>query len=178
MSLGGENVTVGYSPKLSLGVVPGSENVLHRYTTDGRLHDSITIVEPVTPTPTPTSNTVHLLSSSTLAKAHGNPTLRYDEVLKSNTVFTSGGWAIFNSDSNSDPNRGTSSRGSDQSFGGDRQGSFGWLGMGGSALQWHNELKVGFGYCGNLFGANLNNRNSMLVQNSVLDCARNIQKHN
>lgn len=101
---------------------------------------------------------VHLMKSSTYALAHGNVTSKYDKVVYAKTKFTSGGWCVF-----------------DTKFAYNRQGSVGWFGLGGSAIQWHRELNVGYGYACNLVGADLGNLNSALVQNEILNCARKVK---
>lgn len=95
------------------------------------------------------------MSNETANIAQSNPIEKYDQVVFSKTKFTTGGWAVFDSD-----------------FGGNRQGCIGWFGIGGSVLQWHRELNVGFAYANNLFGASTSNYNSLLVQREVLNCAR------
>jgi hypothetical protein len=106
-----------------------------------------------------TAHDVELLSKETSMIAQGNPTIKFDKMLFQNTKFCAGGWSIF-----------------DSKFAYNRQGSMGWFGIGGSALQWHHEFKIGFGYACNLFGAELGNKNSALVQNAVIDCARKIHQ--
>ena len=68
---------------------------------------------------------IRIMSPQTAALAQSRPTEKYDQVVKSVTKFTTGGWAVFDSD-----------------FGCNRQGSVGWFGIGGSVLQWHRELNV------------------------------------
>jgi len=60
---------------------------------------------------------------------HANPT---DEILiATNVKFTQGGVAKFTKDE-------TNHEG--------REGYYGWLGIGGSVMQWHPELRIGFAY--------------------------------
>ncbi len=103
------------------------------------------------------SHDVRLLSYETCELAQSNPHEDYDAILKCKTKFTAGGWHVF-----------------DSKLGFDRQGSLGWIGMGGSCLQWHTQQRVGFGYTCNLFGLSLNNVNSARVQNEVIECARRL----
>ena len=72
-----------------------------------------------------TLNNLTIMSNKTVHLAQGNPNEKYDKVVKATTKFTTGGWAVFDSD-----------------FGCNRQGSIGWFGIGGSVLQWHRELNV------------------------------------
>ena len=104
---------------------------------------------------------VRLLNSGTYDKAVGNATVKYDRAISQTTKFTAGGWHIFDSAF---------------AFGHNRHGSIGWFGIGGSALQWHDELKMGFGYAGTLQGAELGNKNSSIVQNEIVKCAKRIMK--
>jgi CubicO group peptidase (beta-lactamase class C family) len=99
---------------------------------------------------------VQLLSEQTSQVAQGGLRREYDEVLYTHTTFSKGGWCHFD----------------DPKLAGDRQGSMGWFGLGGSAIQWHSEMKVGFGYTCNMIKADLQNGHSALVQRAVLDCAR------
>jgi hypothetical protein len=66
-----------------------------------------------------------IMSAHTAQVAQGNPTEKQDTLLRETTKFTTGGWAVFDTD-----------------FGCNRQGSIGWFGIGGSVLMWHPELKV------------------------------------
>lgn len=66
-----------------------------------------------------------IMSQHTAELAQSKPTEKYDQVVRSMTKFTTGGWAVF-----------------DRDFGCNRQGSVGWFGIGGSVLQWHRELNV------------------------------------
>lgn len=60
------------------------------------------------------------ISSLTHKNVHDNITTKYDHVLHAKTRFNRGGWCVY-----------------DTSFGYYRHGSVGWMGLGGSALQWH-----------------------------------------
>jgi hypothetical protein len=94
-----------------------------------------------------TAHGVQLMSQRTCLLAQGTPVLKYDSLIRVKTKFTRGGLNVF-----------------DGNIAYDRQGSVGWFGIGGSAFMWHNELNVGFGYACTLFGADLGNKNSALVQ--------------
>ena len=95
---------------------------------------------------------VRLLSKQSCLRAQEAPILKYDSLIRVKTKFTRGGLNVF-----------------DGNIAYDRQGSIGWFGIGGSAFMWHNELNVGFGYTCTLFGADLGNKNSALVQVQNID---------
>ena len=52
-----------------------------------------------------------------------------------------------------------------------REGWYGWFGLGGSLMQWHPDLKIGFGFCPSFMNAEdvLNQRGAKL-QNIVKQC--------
>ena len=52
-----------------------------------------------------------------------------------------------------------------------REGWYGWFGLGGSLMQWHPDLKIGFGFCPSFMNAEdvLNQRGATL-QNIVKQC--------
>jgi len=58
----------------------------------------------------------------------------------------------------------------------DRAGYFGWMGYGGSAFQWHPELRIGFAYtCTLLFPISVFNAKAGEFQEEVAKCARNLE---
>lgn len=102
---------------------------------------------------------VKLLAEPTYAAATGKVSRKYDRAVMSHTKFTTGGWNVF-----------------DSAFGFYRHGSIGWFGINGTVLQWHEELKIGFGYTCTLMAAELGAKNSSLVQNEVIRCAQQMQR--
>ena len=53
-----------------------------------------------------------------------------------------------------------------------RDGYYGWLGFGGSALQWHPHLKIGFGYAPTLMAwHDAPNLKAAALQREVVKCA-------
>jgi len=98
-----------------------------------------------------------LMSESSWSAMHAEPT---DGVLFLNITcpFTQGGVAEFREESG-------------------RDGYYGWMGYGGSAFQWHPELKIGFGYtCTLLFPISLMNAKAARFQTEVARCAKSLQK--
>ena len=62
----------------------------------------------------------------------------------------------------------------------DRVGYYGWVGYGGSVMQWHPELKIGFGYVPSLLQwYDAFNTKGARMQKLVVDCAQAAAvKHN
>ena len=91
------------------------------------------------------------------------------------TNFTQGGINSF-----TDNHRGHPAYGNGLLSKGLRKGYFGWMGFGGSVMQWHPELKIGFGYVPTyLHWYDLENMIGAKLQKMVVDCARtiNVEKH-
>merc|ERR1719469_476843 len=57
-------------------------------------------------------------------------------------------------------------------FGPGREGFVGWMGMGGSVLQWHPQERIGFGYAMNLMEPIPWNARALNLQTLVRSCAR------
>lgn len=107
-----------------------------------------------------TEHGVQLMSNETYEIATGNVTEKFDKAVNFKTKFCRGGWCLFDSPF---------------AFGQYRHGSMGWFGIGGSAIQWHDELNIGYGYTPTLVGAELGNKHSALVQDSVIRCVKKIK---
>jgi CubicO group peptidase (beta-lactamase class C family) len=103
---------------------------------------------------------VTLLSQQGSELAHGNP-VALPTFFGAKTNFTNAGWNIF-----ATPD-GLS----------DKRGSVGWMGWGGSEMQWHRELDVGFGFAGNLMTADMGNPHGSELQKLVLDCATRLERN-
>lgn len=114
-----------------------------------------------------------LLSAEAVARALGNPTKAFmfgttgnPSVPKSMQFrgipfwFTSGGWARFR-----EPKGGVG-----------RDGYVGWMGLGGSVLQWHEEESIGFGYAMNMMEVTPTNERARVLQQAVQECARHVKK--
>ena len=55
----------------------------------------------------------------------------------------------------------------------DIAGCYGWIGYGGSVIQWHRELKIGFGFVPTfLYYADLNNVRGKNLLSEVIRCAK------
>ena len=81
-----------------------------------------------------------LISDQGLSEALDGASVRYDHDLEAKTKNVNAGWSVFDSDADDD-----------------REGFVGWQGYGGSALQFHPELGIGFGFAMNLAAIDLNN---------------------
>jgi len=52
-----------------------------------------------------------------------------------------------------------------------REGFMGWMGFGGSVLQWHPDKKIGFGFCSSLVDiTDMNNNKATKLQKAVQQC--------
>ena len=55
----------------------------------------------------------------------------------------------------------------------EREGYYGWVGFGGSVMQWHPELNIGFGYVPSLLEwYEFNNHKGANLQQLVVKCAK------
>ena len=82
--------------------------------------------------------------------AHGSPVeMHMNGVLP--TAFTNAGWNMF---------------------GDGRFGYIGWMGAGGSCIQWQPDEGIGFGYAMNLLFPTPQNERASILQQVLLDCAR------
>ena len=55
----------------------------------------------------------------------------------------------------------------------ERAGYYGWLGFGGSVMQWHPDLNIGFGYAPSLLEwYDLGNSKGAKMQELVVQCAK------
>ena len=53
-----------------------------------------------------------------------------------------------------------------------RLGYSGWMGYGGSVLQWHEKQDIAFGYAMNLMEREMNNARGLALQRVVLKCVK------
>ena len=115
---------------------------------------------------------VNLISESTCAEFHSEPKVEQDihafQGMKS--AFTKGGANFFDHDLTGSVERlpdfdyGAIADEFDYKISIDRQGFYGWCGLGGSIFQWHPELNMSFAYVPSdlLFLDMLNNRGAKL----------------
>ena len=98
-----------------------------------------------------------LLSAAGVDAAHGDPDCK-PTFFTTKTVFTDAGVAIF-----AEP--------------GDllRGGFVGWMGHGGSAMQWHRGEKIGFGYTCTKMSLSIRNPRARRLQLKALECARAVK---
>jgi len=82
---------------------------------------------------------VRLLSERGVARALEGGLLLPDVALEATTKNVNAGWSVFDADATDD-----------------RQGFVGWQGYGGSCLQFHPRLQIGFGFAMNLAATDLN----------------------
>ena len=101
----------------------------------------------------PGNRGTRLLSKEGVAMATGSPVVRYDAECEAETSNTNAGWAVF-----------------DEAVPDDRGGFMGWMGYGGSCLQFHPDpsLRIGFGFANNLAAIDLNN--AALPPDGYLHC--------
>jgi len=96
-------------------------------------------------------NNARLISAEGIEAAHGSPDRK--EMFGETTVFTNAGWAMSE---------------------GDREGWVGWMGLGGSVVQWHPQERVGFAYAINKLEWSPNNERGLRLQQSVIECAQHV----
>lgn len=90
-----------------------------------------------------------LLSEQGCVQGHGDPDTK--RMLGMDFTFTNAGWCTFKKM---------------------RSGFVGWMGLGGSVLQWHPEARVGFGYAMNLLEPLLSTgQRGLELQRVALQCA-------
>jgi hypothetical protein len=98
-----------------------------------------------------------LLSENGVEEAQGNPVKKPMFYGLLPTEFTNAGWNKFNR------------------F---RFGYIGWLGLGGSVLQWQPEYRIGFGYAMNsLEQIRTDNWRGRNLQRTVLKCAKSLSQN-
>jgi len=108
---------------------------------------------------------VRILSREGWSLLHDNSTVEVDAAMgKCRTQFTQGGVNMF-VDYDDDVL-------SERVFKSGRHGFIGWLGFGGSVLQWHPSARIGFGYtCTLVTWWDLVNTNARKLQKEVVKCA-------
>jgi CubicO group peptidase (beta-lactamase class C family) len=107
-----------------------------------------------------------LLKPKGAKQAHENP-IEKDMFLKGmKTSFTNAGWCRFNDGSGADG----------VPF--SRFGFTGWMGYGGSVMQWHTDLDIAFGYAMNLMESDMDNRRAHRLQGASYDCVLGLLKSN
>jgi len=105
------------------------------------------------------SGSARLLSPEGCKEAHaGAVEKKMFHIMK--TSFTNAGWNQFES-----------------TDGGGRSGYVGWMGLGGSVMQWHPVERIGFGYAMNLMEVCPGNERGRVLQEVTLKCARRIAEH-
>jgi len=57
-------------------------------------------------------------------------------------------------------------------FKNERSGFVGWMGLGGSVIQWHPEARVAVGYATNLMEGTFGNDRARVLQDEILRCAQ------
>lgn len=96
---------------------------------------------------------VRLLSDEGVADAHGSPVTK--RMLGMVFTFSNAGWCLW---------------------GDKRLGFVGWMGLGGSVVQWHREEQIGFGYALNSMQVMPFNSAAYLLQKQVLACVLTAKK--
>ena len=100
-------------------------------------------------------NENRIISEKGINEAQNNVVMRSMFYRTLKFGFTNAGWNCFNN--------------------GGRKGFVGWMGLGGSVMQWHRELNIGFGYCGNLLELTPSNERGDVLQEVVVECVQQIQ---
>ena len=85
------------------------------------------------------------------------------------TCFTQGGVNKFDNPESPTP--------TEESMLNYRNGYYGWFGFGGSVMQWHPELKIGFGYTPTLLQwYDIQNKKGARLQKLAAQCVTDLQK--
>ena len=100
------------------------------------------------------NNDARLISSGGIDAAQGSPDRK--EMFGETIVFTNAGWAMSE---------------------GDREGWVGWMGLGGSVVQWHPQERVGFAYAINKLEWSPNNERGLRLQQAAIECAASSAQH-
>jgi len=108
---------------------------------------------------------IEILSKEGWDLLHRNPVVRVDASMRGcRTEFTQGGVNVFN-DYKDD-------RMGERILKSGRHGFIGWMGFGGSVMQWHPGVKMGFGYtCTLLTWWDLANTKARKIQKEAVRCA-------
>jgi len=111
-----------------------------------------------------------VLSPAAWDKLHLNPVVRPDAYMSGcRTEFTQGGVNVFRAYEDD--------RMGERILKSGRDGYIGWMGFGGSVMQWHPELKIGFGYaCTLLTWWDLANTKARKLQKEVALCTTNLKQ--
>jgi len=113
-----------------------------------------------------------LMSEDTWNKMHGAEKPAVDafmpEALRTN--FTQGGVCAFKAESMPQP-----ISESEKKLINCREGYYGWMGFGGSILQWHPELNIGFGYVPTNLAWWEFNEMSGRLQQAVIECVKELK---
>lgn len=109
---------------------------------------------------------VRILSEDGWNRLHAAPIVRVDASMGAvRTEFTQGGVNLFNDYKDDNKNERILKSG--------RDGFIGWMGMGGSVMQWSPRLNIGFGYtCTLLTWWDLPNSKARKLQKEVVACAK------
>ena len=102
-----------------------------------------------------------ILSKEGVKMAHGNPVRKVMFGLF-NSPFTNAGWNMFQ-EKNKKGRPG-------------RDGFIGWMGLGGSVMQWHPTLRIGFGYAMNMLEITPSNERGRVLQEAAVLCAKGIEE--
>ena len=112
------------------------------------------------------SNEQQVMAENTWVALHDAP--QKSPMLIMNTVFAQGGVAAFGP---CDQGANVFERGLNEG----REGFHGWMGLGGSVLQWHPEQEIGFGYVPtSLYAFDLANERAKAYQAEVLRCVEKL----
>lgn len=115
-------------------------------------------------------NGVQIMSETTWELLHDNPSDKILYPTNDLTSFTQGGVNIFNHVKHP----GILTKHNNDC----RQGFIGWLGLGGSVVQWHPEYNIGFAYVPTFLAyEDVSNTRGALLQKRVVDCVKEVEKN-
>jgi len=118
-----------------------------------------------------------VMSAETWDLMHDNPTKHAIPGFKMDTNFTQGGVNLFGPDGQMARQPEPHEIETDYRAKFKPMGFVGWMGLGGSVLQWHPELEIGFGYAPTLLHFwDLRNGKAEKLQRAVVDCIKDIKK--
>ena len=110
-----------------------------------------------------------LLSEAGWDELHAEPKVERDFGTGARTTFTKGGLCKFGFEDF--PKEGASQL--ELNLNSQREGFYGWMGIGGSIFQWHPEHKVGFAYVPSDFAMlDTSNARGGELQKAVLQCIK------
>eukprot|EP00122_Pirum_gemmata_P002963 Pgem_evm1s2676 len=100
-----------------------------------------------------------IISEEGLAEAQSGKVNKWMNLVQNN-AFGNAGWCHFSKNTTLNKSR---------------DGWTGWMGVGGSVVQWHNANRISFSYTPNMLEVAFNNPRGMELQEIALECAEDIE---